>query len=105
MSGPNATKTVKHDGQTQENPYMVMSIDRVRSDGLHGVSLAIEAWRTRDPAGAARELGPVIEPGHEKEQVERTRRILAAVGDYQNRTGSRLKRASRAGQQTPYRTE
>jgi len=67
------------------NPYMVMPIDRVRSDATAGVRLAVEAWRARDPDGATRELHPVVEPGHEQEQADRTRRILAAVGDYQKK--------------------
>jgi ribonuclease HI len=45
----------------QENPYLIMPLDRVRSDALHGVRLAREAWRQRDPEGAA-ELGRIVEP-------------------------------------------
>jgi hypothetical protein len=57
-----------------------MPIDQVRSDALARVRSAREAWRTRDPEGAAEELGRIIEPG--REPAERTQRILAATGDY-----------------------
>jgi hypothetical protein len=72
-----------NDIETKEtNPYLTMPLDRVRQDALHGVRLARLAWRVRDPEDAARELGRVVEPGREQEQAERTRRILAAAGDY-----------------------
>jgi hypothetical protein len=58
---------MKHDRQTQENPYMIMPLDRVRSDALYGVRLARLAWRARDPEGSGKELGRIIEPGHEHE--------------------------------------
>jgi hypothetical protein len=80
-----------------ENIYLRMPLAQVRSDAIHGVSLAIEAWRTRDPAAAARELHPTIEPGREREQLELRRRILDAVGDYQKRTGLRSKQSQRKG--------
>jgi hypothetical protein len=65
------------------NPYLVMPLDQVKADARNGVRLAVEAWRQRDPDGAARELHPIVEPGQERERADRTRRILAAVGDYQ----------------------
>jgi hypothetical protein len=52
------------------NPYvMKVPLDRVRQDALYGVQLARQAWRARDPEGAAKELGRIIEPGHEHELV------------------------------------
>ncbi len=48
------------------NVYLRMPLDRVRSDALTGVRLAREAWRELDPKGAA-VLGPTLEPGHEAE--------------------------------------
>jgi hypothetical protein len=53
----------------EANIYLRMPADRVRSDALYGVSLAAAAWRTRDPEGAAKVLGRIIEPGHEHELV------------------------------------
>jgi len=44
------------------NIYLRMPLERVQQDALHGVSAAREAWRKRDPEGAAREIGYVIEP-------------------------------------------
>ena len=64
------------------NPYLnpVMRFDRLRSDALAGVHLAREAWRARDPEGAAKELGRVIQPGHECELAGRVRRISPGAG-------------------------
>lgn len=42
---------------------------RVREDAGHGVSLARIAWRKRDPSGAAKVLGHVIEPKRQKRGV------------------------------------
>ena len=56
------------------NPYMVMPIDRVRADALHGVRAAREAWRERDPDGAGQQLGKVIEP-HSQQDPARPRRL------------------------------
>ena len=39
-----------------------MPLNQVKTDALHGVSLARAAWRQRDPAGAAVALGFVTEP-------------------------------------------
>jgi hypothetical protein len=49
--------------EQQTNTYLnpTMPLDRVRTDALHGVRLAREAWRIRDPDGAARELGWIVE--------------------------------------------
>jgi hypothetical protein len=58
------------------NPYLSMSIERVRQDALHGVSLAREAWRQRQPEQAARALGAVVEPEQQKA------RVIAAVGAF-----------------------
>ena len=59
---PTDTKTERTDRQAQGNPYMVMPLARVRADAHQGVSLAKEAWRQRDPEGAAKALGSIVEP-------------------------------------------
>ena len=71
-----------NDIATKSNPYLVMPLPQVQADARNGVRLACEAWRTRDPEDAARELDRIIEPGREQEQAERTRRILVTAGDY-----------------------
>jgi hypothetical protein len=64
------------------NLYLKMPLDRVRADALHGVRAAREAWRVLDPEGAARVLGRIVEPGHERERVElRTRALADESGD------------------------
>jgi len=73
------------------NAYLNMPLPRVRTDALHGVRLAREAWRVRDPDGAARELGRVVEPLSVTSGAdERQARVLQATGDY-------LRRAQRPG--------
>jgi hypothetical protein len=47
--------------EQQMNPYLTMLLHRVRTDALHVVRLAREARRIRDPDGAARELGRIVE--------------------------------------------
>jgi len=54
---------------TSDNPYMVMPLDRVRRDAEHGVRLAREAWRQREPQAAAVALGRIVEPS-KSESVE-----------------------------------
>ncbi|RPJ20744.1 MAG: hypothetical protein EHM35_19100 [Planctomycetaceae bacterium] len=84
---------MKHDQQMQENPYMTaVPLDRVRSDALYGVRLARLAWRARDPEGAAKELGRIIEPGHEHELTRHPQRTQAP-------TGKRARR--KVGKKTP----
>ena len=89
--------------EAQENPYLVMPIDQVRSDARNGVRLAREAWRVRDSESAAQELGRIIEPGCEREQVERQRRIAQAIGDFQ-RGQKDARRTKHAGRNAPKRT-
>ena len=57
--------------KTQDNPYLIMPLPQVKADAGAGVALARVAWRSRDPQGAALDLGRVIEPGHEREQADR----------------------------------
>jgi hypothetical protein len=45
----------------KDNPYLHMHLRRVRIDAVSGVALAIQACQQRDPEGAARVLGPVLE--------------------------------------------
>jgi hypothetical protein len=55
-----------------KDPYMVMSIERVRADAIAGIALARAALRTRAPE-QARAIGL---------GVEHTARVMQAVGDY-----------------------
>ncbi len=74
---------------SSDNPYLnpAMPLSHVESDARAGVSLAKRAWRLRDPAGAARELGRVIEPRHEREQRERRHRSKQiGMGTAEDRT-------------------
>lgn len=48
--------------EESDNPYLKMPLDRVRQDALNGVRLARIAWRERDPDGASKTLGKVLEP-------------------------------------------
>ena len=57
--------------QMSENVYLKIPIERVKTDAIHGVSLARLAWRQRDPDGAALVLGYIIEPGTEKQNRPR----------------------------------
>ena len=50
-----------------DNPSMVMDIERVKADALHGVSLARMPLAERDPA-AARATGIGVEPGQKKDK-------------------------------------
>jgi hypothetical protein len=76
--------------QTRTNPYLTMPLDRVQADARHGVQLACQAWRARDAAGAARALGPVVEPGRDQKQAERQVRVRQAVKDfYRGQSNSR----------------
>jgi len=73
--------------RVEPNPYLTtVPLDRVVVDAKHGVSLACQAWRVRDPAAAARVLGAVIEAirpaDREREQGERQRRVIGAMQDY-----------------------
>ena len=74
--------------KTHDNPYLIMPLAQVRTDARNGVRLACEAWRTRDPEGAARELGRIVEPPaaagepREQDQAERQGRIRTAVADF-----------------------
>jgi hypothetical protein len=63
--------------QIQANPYLRMPLERVRADAIYGVQLARLAWRARDPEGAARVLGQIIEPGHEHEFNRRPQSVPA----------------------------
>jgi len=53
------------DEDEDENIYMKMPLPRVIEDARHGVSLARQAWRRRDPALASRVLGFVVEPSEQ----------------------------------------
>ncbi len=59
-----------------DNPYDRMPLDRVRSDAMHGVAAAREAYRQRDPVHADFDLGPVIDPA---EQQAYRDRIMAEI--------------------------
>lgn len=48
------------------NIYLRMPIEQVRRDAKEGISLAVSAWRKREPDVADRFLGKVVEPGGEK---------------------------------------
>jgi len=61
-----------------DNIYLRMPLARVRSDALHGVKLAREAYRERDPVRADIDLGPVVLPGEQARQ-----RVLDAIAGYQ----------------------
>lgn len=64
---PKPKSTVTPDQQQAiDNPYLRMPLDRVRADAEHGVRLAREAWRERDPDGANLALGHVIQPNSSK---------------------------------------
>jgi len=68
-----------------QNPYLNpgMPLSRVRLDALHGVKLAREAWRVRDPEGVARELGRIVEPSSATSGAdERRDRVLQATRDF-----------------------
>jgi len=70
---------------TSENPYLDsrMPLSRVKTDALVGVRLAREAWRARDPKGAANELGHVIEPSSVTTGAdERQARVVQALKDF-----------------------
>ena len=79
MTRRNTIKSKKRDQQPQENLYLTaVPLDRVKQDALYGVRLARLAWRTRDPEGAAKELGHVrilataaIRPAPENAQLYR----------------------------------
>lgn len=62
-----------------DSVYDRMPLDRVRSDAMHGMSAAREAYRQRDPVRADIDLGPVIDPA---EQAEYRQRVLSAIRDY-----------------------
>ena len=70
----------------ETNIYLRMPLAQVRADALNGVIAARQGWRLRDPEGAARVLGRVVEPGRERE------RIGARVACWLLRTASRLRR-------------
>ncbi len=63
-----------------ENIYMKVPLDRLRQDALHGVRLAREAYRQRDPVGADIDLGPTVSPA---EQAQYRRRVMDAIAGYQ----------------------
>jgi len=63
-----------------DNIYLRMPLARVRSDALHGVAAAREAFRLRDPVGADFALGPTVSPA---EQQEYRRRVMDAIAGYQ----------------------
>jgi hypothetical protein len=73
----------------QANPYLIMPLDRVRSDALYGVSAARTAWRARDPE-AAEEMGKIILPGHEHELIRCPQPTPAVAG--QKKCGSKTRR-------------
>lgn len=85
-----ALKARKDRPMDDNNPYLRMPQDRVRSDALTGVKLAREAYRERDPVRADIDLGPVVLPS---EQAEHRRRVMAAIAGYQR---SRPQRAARS---------
>ncbi len=68
------------------NPYLNMPLDRVRLDAKTGVTLARLAWRERDPEGAAREMGRVVEPVELKTQARERQERTALVGQRSNGT-------------------
>ena len=53
------------------NPYLHVPMDRLRRDAVNGVRLAIAAWRVRDPDGAAKVLGRVVEPQKQSGNVRK----------------------------------
>ena len=59
------------------NPYLRVPLDRVRSDALTGVKLAREAYRERDPVHADLDLGSVVLPS-EQAVYQRSRPQRAA---------------------------
>lgn len=61
------------------NVYLQVPLPRVRVDALYGVRAAREAWRARDPEGAAKILGRIIEPGQEHELMRCNRPQLTSV--------------------------
>jgi hypothetical protein len=63
MSDERKRESTRDTTPPQANPYLAMPLARVRLDAINGVRLAVEAWRSRDPQGAGKELGHVIEPG------------------------------------------
>jgi len=72
-----------------DNPYERMPLDRLRQDALHGVRLAREAYRRRDPVRADLLFGPVVDPS---EQQEYRDRVMSAIAGYQ-----RGRKAARRG--------
>lgn len=44
----------------ETNPYMVMSLEQLKADALHGVSAARAAWRHRDPEAVRRVICPKV---------------------------------------------
>jgi len=69
-----------------DNIYLRMPLARVRSDALHGVAAAREAYRQRDPVHADFDLGPVVDP---VEQAEYRQRVMDAIAGYQRQKGVR----------------
>jgi hypothetical protein len=63
------------------NLHVRIPLAHVRADALYGVRAAREAWRVRDPEGAANQLERNVEPGQELGQVDRARRIGPIAGD------------------------
>jgi len=54
-------KIDRHFAKQPANPYLIMPIERVKTDAVYGVSLARTALRQRDPEQAD-ELGIGVEP-------------------------------------------
>lgn len=69
-----------------DSVYDRMPLGRLRSDAMHGVAAAREAYRQRDPVHADIDLGPVIAPA---EQAAYRRRVLDAIRDYSKRKPAR----------------
>jgi len=69
-----------------DNIYQRMPLDRVRSDALHGVAAARQAFRQRDPVQADLLFGPVIDPA---EQQAYRDRVKAAIAGYSKRCSAR----------------
>ena len=71
-----------------DNVYYKMPLARVRSDALHGVAAARQAYRQRDPVHADLDLGPVVSPA---EQAEHRRRVMAAIAGYERRQQHKMR--------------